>query len=426
MGRTDFSIEEARRIALAAQGLDRPRPQGRVTAGRLSRIIRQLGLIQLDFVNVLVPSHYLVLFSRVGVYDTGHLDDLVYKRRQFTEQWAHEASIVPMEYWPLLSHRRAVHRFRPHGFERFMEMHHAYAGQVLNEVRERGPLGAEDLDCPDGLERRLALRHFVSAAEAKRHSSQSMKASSSPESWFGTVPRAVLEAHFGRGLLAVAGRRPGFARVYDLAERIVPREHHGQSIDREEAQRQLLLKAAQALGIGAAADLADYFRMKTKDARPRLAELVDGGELQVVQVESWREPAYLYPKARLPKRIAASALLSPFDPVVWYRARAAKLFDFDFRFEIFVPKEKRKWGTYVLPFLFGDRLVARVDLKADRTNGRLQVLASYREDHADQGLVASALAGELRLLARWLQFDSIDVEPRGDFARPLKQALRCR
>jgi uncharacterized protein len=400
MGRTDFSIKEARRIALAAQGLDRPRPKGRVSASGLSRIIRKLGLIQLDFVNVLVPSHYLVLFSRVGVYDKCDFDDLVYKQRRFTEQWAHEASIVPMETWPLLSHRRAVHRVRPHGFEKLLEIHAVYASSVLNEVRERGPLGAEDLACPDGLERRLA------------------------ESWFGTVPRAVLEAHFGRGLLAVVSRRPGFARVYDLAERIVPSEHHGQNIEREQAQRQLLLIAAQAVGIGAGADLADYFRMKMKDARPRLAELVDSGELQVVKVEGWREPAYLYPQARLPKRVTASALLSPFDPVVWYRARAARLFEFDFRFEIFVPKEKRRWGTYVLPFLFGDRLVARVDLKADRTNGRLQVLATFREEHADPSQVASALAHELRVLARWLQFDSIGVEHRGNFARPLERALR--
>jgi uncharacterized protein YcaQ len=402
MSKSDFSIEEARRISLAAQGCDRPRPKGGVGEDHLARLVRQLALIQLDYVNVLVPSHYLVLFSRVGIYDKKRFDDLIYKRRLFTEQWAHEASIVPMECWAFLSHRREVHRVRPHGFEQLLEKHQVYAASVLEEVRKRGPLGAADLHCPDGVERRLA------------------------ESWFGTVPRAVLEAHFGRGLLAVADRRPGFARVYDLAERIIPMEHHGRHIDPEEAQRQLLLKAAQALGIGTAADLADYFRMKGKHVRLRLVELVDAGELQLVRVEKWRELAYLHPKARLPKRVAASALLSPFDPVVWYRPRTARLFDFDFRFEIFMPKEKRKWGTYVLPFLYGDRLVARVDLKADRTKCQLRVLASYREGHADPDLVAKSLAAELQLLARWLQLEAIRVERRGDFARRLRQAVRGR
>jgi uncharacterized protein YcaQ len=399
MATNDFSIEEARRISLAAQGFDRPRPKGRVSSTHLARIVRRLALIQLDFVNVLVPSHYLVLFSRIGAYEKSHFDDLVYKHKQFTEQWAHEASIVPVEYWPLLSHRRAVHRVRPHGFERLLEEIQVFAACALDEVRKRGPLGAEDLECPNGVERRL------------------------PESWFGTVPRAVLEAHFGRGLLAVADRRPGFARVYDLAERIIPAEHHSQSIEREEAQRQLLLIAAQALGIGTASDLFDYFRMKAKVARPRLAELVNAGQLELVRVEKWREPAYFYPKSPLPRRIAASALLSPFDPVVWHRSRAARLFDFDFRFEIFIPKEKRKWGTYVLPFLFGDRLVARVDLKADRPAKRLRVLAAYRESHAEALSVANALAAELRLLAHWLQLEVVVVEQRGDFARPLAQAL---
>jgi uncharacterized protein YcaQ len=402
MAKTDFSIEEARRIALAAQGFDQPRPKGRINGTRLAQVVRKLGLVQLDFVTVLVPSHYLILFSRVGTYEKRHFDDLVYKQRQFTEQWAHEASIVPMEWWPLLSHRRAVHRVRPYGFERLLEEHKIYAANVLEEVRERGPLGAADLECPEGVERRLA------------------------QSWFCTVPRAVLEAHFGRGLLAIADRQPGFARVYDLAERIIPSEYYNRSVEREEALRQMLLISAQALGIGTANDLADFFRLKARDARPRLAELLDSGELQPVKVENWREPAYMHPKAHIPKTIAASALLSPFDPVVWYRPRAARLFDFDFRFEIFVPKEKRKWGTFVLPFLFGDRLMARVDLKTDRPAKRLLVLAAYRESHADSAQVANALAVELQLLARWLQLDSIHIERCGNFARPLAQAVRGR
>ena len=195
MSASDLSLTEARRIALAAQGFDRPRPKGRVHRDHLRRAIRQLGLLQIDYVNVLAPAHYQVPFSRLGPYPRPLLDDLVYRRREFTEQWAHEASILPVETWPLLRHRMATHRVRPWGFESFLEQHPAYASLVLDQVRARGPLGADELPDPDGTPRRL------------------------PGAWVGTVPRAVLEAHFGRGLLAVAGRRPNFSRLYDLAER---------------------------------------------------------------------------------------------------------------------------------------------------------------------------------------------------------------
>ena len=186
-------------------------------------------------------------------------------------------------------------------------------------------------------------------------------------SWHSSVTRAVLEAHFGRGLLAVADRRPNFARTYDLAERILAGEHHGRQVKREDAQRELLRVAAAACGIAAATDLADYFRMPVREARPRIAELVEAGELSEVKVEGWREPGYLHRAVQLPRKIEARALLSPFDPVIWYRPRALRLFHFDYRVEIFVPQPKRKWGYYVLPFLLDDRLVARVDLKADRS-----------------------------------------------------------
>jgi uncharacterized protein YcaQ len=395
---TDLKLSEARRVALAAQGFDRPRPKRPPGPRDLGRVIRQLGLLQIDFVNVLAPAHYQVPFSRLGPYPRAHLDDIVYRGGEFTEQWAHEASIVPVETWPLLRHRMERHRVRPWGFEKIMEENPAYIDWVLDQVRTRGPLVAGDLREPDGAMRRI------------------------PGAWFGSVPRAALEAHFGRGLLGIADRRPNFARAYDMAERIVPPQHHARRVDREDAQRELLRLAGRALGIAAAADLADYYRMPIGEARPRLAELVEAGDLREVRVEGWGAPAYLHREARVPRSIDAASLLSPFDPVVWYRPRAERLFQFEYRIEIFVPRPQRKWGYYVLPFLLGERLVARVDLKADRAARRLCVLAAYLEPGADSGAVAQALAGELAAWAGWLDLDAVTVEKRGVFARALAAA----
>jgi uncharacterized protein YcaQ len=400
MSRDDLSRIEARRLALAAQGFDCPRPRGAVDGTHLRRIIRQLGLLQLDFVNVVVPAHYQVPFSRLGPYERSRLDEVVYQRRDFTEQWAHEASIVPVETWALLRHRMETRRVRPYGFEKFLEQNAAYVQRVLDEVRARGPLTADELSAPD------SSAHFL------------------PSDWYWSVRRAVLEVHFGRGLLAVVERRPGFARAYDLAERVLSAEHHGRQVERDEAQRELLRLAGRALGVGTLGDLADYFRMPAREARPRVAELVEAGELRPVRVEGWREPAYRHPEAKLPRRIEAAALLSPFDPVVWFRPRAKRLFDFEHRFEIFVPPAKRKWGCYVLPFLMGDRLVARVDLKADRSARRLRVLAAHLEPHAEAGPVAAALAAELQGMAGWLGMESVAIEGRRGFARPLATAVR--
>ena len=395
----ELDLGEARRLALAAQGFDRPRP-ARPGLTHVRQTVRRLGLVQIDTVNVVARAHYQVLFSRLGPYRTSLLDDLVYRRRELTEQWAHELSILPMDAWHLLRHRMGIHRVRPWGFERILEANPAYVKRVLAEVRARGPLTAADLPDPEGTSRRLA------------------------GSWIGTVPRGVLEAYFGRGVLAAAGRGRDFARSYDLAERIVPAEHLAREITREEAERELLLRAARAHGVGTAADLADYYRMPVRSARPRLAELVESGALAEVRVEGWRESAYLDAAARAPRRIGAQALLSPFDPVVWFRPRCARLFGFDYRVELFVPPAQRRWGYYVLPFLMGERLVARVDLRADRPGRRLMVLASYLEPHAQAGPVAQALARELRTLARWLELDSVTVERPGPFARPLAAAVR--
>jgi uncharacterized protein YcaQ len=401
MSPDELSLAEARRIALSAQGFDRPRPGCRPGLVHIRKTIHRLALLQIDYVNVVTPAHYQVLFSRLGPYDTALLHELLFRRREFAEQWAHEASIIPVQTWPLLRHRMDSHRVRPWGFEAVMERLATYVEFVLEEIRKRGPLAAEDLPCPDGTARRM-------------------------KGAWQSVPRAVLEAYFGRGVLAIADRRANFARAYDFAERIVPDEHRSRVVETEEAQRRLLVQAARALGPGTAADLADYFRMRGTPVRKRLAELVESGALRSIRVQGWREAAYLHPDACLPDRVEARALISPFDPLIWYRPRAARLFDFDYRFEIFVPRQKRRWGAYVLPFLLGDRLVARVDLKALREDRCLQVVAAYGEAPIDASKVAESLADELRTLAGWLGLESVAVGRRGGLARQLAAALRGR
>ena len=399
-----LSIDGARRLALAAQGFGERRPR---TPGprHVAALIRRLGLLQLDFVNVLVPSHYLVPFSRVGPYNRAALDRAVYGGREFTEQWAHEASIIPMETWPLLRHRRDTHIARPWGFDDIMDEHREYVETAIGAVRERGPLAPADLPDPTHTDRRL------------------------PESWYGTVPRAVLEACFGRGQLAVTARRENFTRVFDLAERVIPGEHYDRHIDRHVSERELLKIAARACGVGTAADLADYFRMKVGAARPRIAELVETGDLRPVQVEGWREAAFVGrespDEAERARAATARALLSPFDPLIWFRPRTRRLFHFDYRFEIFVPAPKRKWGSYVLPFLMDGRLVARVDVKADRAGNRLLVPGAYLEPGDDADRVAPALAAELRALAAWLGLADVRSGRRGRFAPALAGALRA-
>ena len=401
MPRDTLSLSEARRIALSAQGFDRPRPAGPVNAGHLRRVIRQIGLIQIDSVSILCPAHYQVPFSRLGPYDRARLDDLIYKRRELTEQWAHEASIVPVEHWPLIRHHLGPHERRWGALDKFMKAHADYADRVLEEVRSRGPLVAGDIDEPDGTRGKGG-------------------------GWWGwTRAKATLEGHFSRGTIAIADRRSaGFARAYDLAERVVPEAHRSRVMTRQEAQRELIRIAARANGVATAADLADYYRMAPREARQRVTELAEEGELREVRVEGWRDVAYLDANAKLPRSVEASALLSPFDPLIWYRKRAERLFGFDYRIEIYVPKEKRKYGYYVLPFLHDGRLSGRVDLKADRASGNLLVLGSYAEEHADRDTLASALATELRAMARWLGLQDVSVSKRGNVARALTSALR--
>jgi uncharacterized protein YcaQ len=362
--------------------------------------MQALQVLQLDFVNVLVPAHYLVLWSRLGAYDRQRFDRFVYDKGNYIEQWAHEASIVPSDAWPLLAHRRAAHVPSKHNPLHKLRNRKAYLETVLDQVRRDGALTAADLPPLPGPKRK-------------------------PGDWHRSIPRWALEHHFARGDLAVSRRLRNFQRVYDLPERVIPRQQIAAAHDRESADREMLRRASLALGVATRRDLADYFRMPPGDAAARIEELVEEGALACVEVENWEEPGYLSPSARSPRSIEGASLLSPFDPVVWYRPRAERLFDFHYRIEIYVPAAKRKWGYYVLPFLLDDRIVARVDLKADRRNRTLLVLSAHAEADIDEQRAAEELARELAALADWLGLGDIKVGRRGNFARKLSPSVRA-
>ena len=399
MARRQISLAEARRIALAAQGFDRPRPVAEVNAGHIRRTIQRLGLLQLDYVNVLVPAHLLVLFSRLGPFDASRFRRTVYRSGHFTEQWAHEASIVPTELWPVLEHRRQDYRPYPNSPIMRIKGKSKYLKEVLDITRNKSGVTVQDMPGFDSPKRR-------------------------PGDWQRSIPRWALEVHFGRGNVVVADRLDNFQRVYDLPERVIDAAHLAKRLSREDAQRELLRRAAGASGIATLHDLADYYRMSPREAAPRLEELCEAGELLQVDVEGWRVPAYLARDTRIPRELHARSLLSPFDPVVWFRPRAERLFDFHYRIEIYVPAHKRKWGYYVLPFLLGDRIVARVDLKADRKNRCLMVLASHAEQDIDEARTIRELTVELRELAGWLDLERVKVLRRGPFARRLADSVR--
>jgi uncharacterized protein YcaQ len=395
-------------MALAAQDVHRGRPSCEPDARHFRRVMQALGILQLDFVNVLVPAHNLVIWSRLGAYDRKRFDRHIYGNGNYTEQWAHEASVVPTSAWPLLAHRRASWKPSQHNPILKLRNRRAYLAAVLEQVREQGAVTAADLPPVPGPGRK-------------------------PGDWHRSIPRWALEYHFARGDLVVVSRLPNFQRVYDLPKRHIPGIHLGGTVTREEAEREMLRRAAQALGVATRHDLADYFRLSPRDAQPRVEELVEEGTLNRVEVEGWNEKAYVATGACLPRSIDGASLLSPFDPVVWHRPRAERIFDFHYRIEIYVPEAKRRWGYYVLPFRVGDRIVARVDLKADRANGKLLVRAAYEEPGVSLSECAEWLARELKSLATWLCLESViiaphDVAPRlgkshSEFARALGTAL---
>ena len=390
-----LSRAEARRIALTAQGFAGKKPPGRIDARHYDRLLKHVKLLQLDSVNVAVRAHYMPAFSRLGPYPRERLDEYAYRKSRLFEGWGHMASLLPMEQYPLLRHRMEAARPWPQ-LEGLIEENRAYVDSVRDQVAERGPLTVSDLD--DGGDR------------------------NGP--WWGlSRGKVALEWLFHNGTLT--GTRTGnFTRVYDLAERVIPpRFLDLPAPSREDAQREMLRLAAEAMGVGTLADLADYYRIKVLEARPRLRELVEEGVIAEVTVEDWPQPAYLHGDARLPRRAGATAIVSPFDSLVWFRDRTERLFDFVYRIEIYVPKPKRQYGYYVYPFLHNGELVARVDLKADRSNGVLLAQAAYLEKGRDAGEVSTALARELESMAGWLGLRGVVVQPRGDLAQALGQAL---
>ncbi len=376
--RQRISASEARRLALASQGLADPRPTRAPTGWDLRRVLKRVGLLQIDSVNVLERAHYLPAFSRLGPYDTEALDRLSARSpRRLFEYWGHEASLIGVELHPLLRWRmeraandawgsmRRIQRDRPD-----------LVARVLEAVRERGPIAASEL-------------------EEKR------QRRSGPW-WDWSDSKRAMEWLFWTGQVTAARRRR-FERLYDLPERVIPPKIlAAPTPPLADAQRELVRLAARALGVAAERDLREYFRLPAADAKLRVAELLEAQELLPVEVEGWgRTPGYLAAGARIPRRVDAAALIGPFDSLLWERSRLRRVFGFDYRLEIYVPAPKRRHGYYVLPFLLGDRLVARVDLKADRAAGILRVPATHLEPDAPPE-TADALDAELGALASWL------------------------
>ncbi|WP_438352490.1 winged helix-turn-helix domain-containing protein [Microbacterium sp. CJ88] len=397
-----LSAAEARRVALAAQGFARPRPTVAGTR-QLNLAIARMGVLQIDSVNVFARSHYLPLFSRLGAYDTAALDRLLFARRApYVESWAHVAAFIPAADWALFAFRRedlAAKHGAPGGW---VDEHREIVDWVRAELAARGPL------------RPAQIEHDA-------------KQSARGPWWDWDVVKSALEYLWLFGEVAIAGRR-GFERRYGLAEHVIPAETLAAPVPRDEAIRELVRRAARAYGVATASDLGDYWRIKD---RPRLltaiAELVDAGELAPVTVAGWTSAgrparAWMHRDAALPRRIDATAILTPFDPVVWFRDRAQRLFDFEYRIEIYTPAPQRRYGYYSLPILVGDDVVGRVDLKADRAASTLRVQSAWWE-HGRPADAAERVAAELETAARWQGLERISVSRWGDATDDLAAVL---
>jgi len=398
-----LSRAQARRIALAAQGfLDKPHASP--TMGTLTRTVRRTGVLQVDSVNVLQRAHYMPLFSRMGAYDTDLLRRASSGRanRRLVEYWAHVQAYMPVELWPHMQHR--MEQYRPQRGKWWTGSDDSRVtddliASLMAEIRDRGASTARELD--DGLPR--ATKHW---------------------GWNWSASRKALDFLFVVGDLAIAGRTSQFEVLYDLPERVLPDVVLNQPVpDPATAHRELVRRAAISHGVGTEPDLRDYYRMKPAESQAAVAALVEDGELVPVALEGTSKKAYLHRAARIPRRVRARALLSPFDPLVWERARAEHLFGFRYRIEIYVPEAQRVHGYYVLPFLLGEQIVARVDLKADRKAGVLHVKAAYAEPQAPPE-TAEELAAELATLAEWLDLGEIVVTSRGDLSAALRSAVR--
>lgn len=402
-----MSRDTARRLALAAQGFADPPPRGEVTRRHLQRALARTKLLQLDSVNVAVRAHYMPLFSRLGGYAPELLDATAWSNRArqprlLVEYWAHEASLIPVEDWPLLRWRMRDYggAWRQRSRE-LLERSPQLIDDVLTAVKELGPIGAGSLERELGGSQRQGRGPWWNRTDTKR----------------------ACELLFAMGELTTGTRR-GFERLYDLPERVLPAHVLAHEPEDDEAIRALVERSAHALGVATEPDLRDYYRLSPAQSQQAVAELVEDDVLEPVAVHGWRQPAYRYATARIPRKITGRALLCPFDPLIWERSRAERLFKFRYRIEIYVPEPKRQYGYYVFPFLLDGELVARVDLKADRTAGVLRVPGAFLESGRDAGEVLPELSAALRDMASWLGLDDVAIGGRGDLAKPLRAASR--
>ncbi|BBY16534.1 winged helix-turn-helix domain-containing protein [Mycolicibacterium litorale] len=395
---------QARRIAVAAQGFTEPKPRGAVTRAHLRRLVNRIQVLQLDSVSVAVRAHYAPVFSRLGPYDRGVLDGAAWSHsarapRLLVEYWAHEAALMAVDDWPLLRWRMREYTHGRWGTH-IVKANPQLVDDVVAAVTDLGPATAGQIEEYLGAEQRGRKGPWWDRSDTK---------------W-------VTEALFASGVLTTA-TRVGFARHYDLTERVLPPEVVARVVDDDEAVRELCLRAAGALGVATEADLRDYFRLSAKQAKPAIADLVAKGELEPVVVDGWAAPAYLRAGQTVARVDRGTALLCPFDPLIFFRPRVERLFGFHYRIEIYTPAAKRQYGYYVWPFLLDGRLVGRVDLKAERTRDALHVVGAFAEPGEDRSRVAAALAVELTTMAQWLGLADVTVGERGDLVGALERAV---
>ncbi len=373
-----LSIKDARALALAAQGFDTPRKKTRSSTADVVALIKKLGVIQIDSVNVLVRSQELPLFSRLGDHDRKAIPKAT-KQGKIFEYWGHEAAHLPTELHPLFRwkmHAARSGKLKHWDITSFYSEHKAFVNRILKHVEVNGQTTAREL------------------------STRTTKKSSW---WDWDDTKTALEYLFLTGQLMSSGRGTDFARIYDTPERVLPEKiFQLPTLSERDARKELLLRAARAQGVATLYDLADYYRQKPAQAKPLVSELVEQGVLRKVAVDGWQEVAFIHHTAKLPKRLFATALLSPFDSLVWCRPRNERLFNFHYRIEIYTPQAKRKFGYYVLPFMLNGEMVGRVDLKADRVNSKLLVQSVHTERGVKRSAINEALTAELRFMADWL------------------------
>ena len=401
----DLSLSQARRLALSSLGFAEKRPT-KTGAAHVRKTIARTNAIQIDSVNVLARAHYVPTFSRYGPYDTKHLDDLAHGKREFFEFWGHAACFLPMELYPYMRWRMDNQR---DGWSTLDARSKKFIKAVLDEVTEHGPKSAGELSM----------------------------AGKSKGSWWGwSDGKRAIEYLFRQGQVAIAGRR-NFERLYDIPERVIPADVLKKPVvPAHDAKKELLVRIVRAMGVATARDAAQYFhidawwdRSSVQGRRPQkkatyFEELVEEGRLERVNVESWKQPGYVVPGAKIPRAVNARAIVSPFDPLMWERRWTEAVFGFKYQIEIYVPQPKRIYGYYVLPFVLGDRFAARVDLKADRKAKTLLIPGAFVEPGAEPKATAAALADELRDVASWLGLEKIAVATHGDLSSALRSAVR--